>query len=195
MRVRRWELENPTKRKEMRRKQMRNYRLKNADASVAWSAWNSARSRGARVPEGAVIADVVRSTIPLYCEARELSKATGIRHEVDHILPIQRGGLHSPENLQVVRRSFNAAKRRLTNDEVLEAVIDGEWQYDVGPEVLRITKVRLEELIEDHEEPDSLGVLTAQGFLHRIETGTAYQPSLETIQAVFERLQGSLTVH
>ena len=147
------------------------------------------------MPEGVAIVDVVRATIPLYREARELSKASGIRHEVDHILPIQRGGLHAPDNLQIVSRAFNVAKRRLTNDEVLEAVIAGEWQYDIGPEVLRIAKDRLDEIIEDHEEPDSLGVLAAQGFLHRIETDSAYLPSLETIQAIFERLQSAPSIH
>lgn len=174
---------------------MRSYRIKNLDLMAAWAAWNSARSRGARVPEGVAIADVVKATIPLYRKARELSEVTGTRHEVDHIIPINRGGLHAPENLQVVSRSFNSAKRHLTNDEVLEAVISGEWRFGVSPEVLRITKDRLEELIADHEGPDSLGVLAAQGFLHRIGSDPTYQPSIETIQAVFERLQGEPTIH
>ncbi|WP_262270486.1 HNH endonuclease [Microvirga yunnanensis] len=179
----------------MKRKQMRNYRLKHYDATAAWSAWNSARDRGARVPEGTPIVDVVTATIPIYREARELSRATGERWEVDHIVPIQRGGLHAVHNLQVVRRSFNSAKRRLTNDEVLEAVIAGEWQHDIGPEVLKIAKDHLVELVDDREEQDSLEALAAQGFLHRVETDPTYQPSIETIQAVFERLQGNLTVH
>jgi len=171
------------------------YRAKNIDLMASWAGWCHARDRGARVPEGVTIADVVKATVPLYRQARELSHTTGQRFEVDHIVPIQRGGLHAPDNLQVVSRSFNSAKRHLTNDEVLEAVISGEWRFGVSPEVLRITKDRLEELIADHEEPDSLGVLAAQGFLHRIGSDPTYQPSIETIQAVFERLQGEPTIH
>jgi hypothetical protein len=127
--------------------------------------------------------------------AATLSEVTGARHEVDHILPINRGSLHALDNLQVVSRSFNSAKRRLTNDGVLEAVIAGEWHHDIGPEVLRIAKDRLEELIEDREETDSLEALAAQGFLHRLEGDPEYRPSMETIQAVFERLQSEHTVH
>ena len=37
-----------------------------------------------------------------YVEAKRLSVETGIKHEVDHILPISKGGLHHQDNLQVL---------------------------------------------------------------------------------------------
>lgn len=195
LRSRKWERENPEKRRETKRKQMRAYRAARTDEMAAWAAWNSARSRGATVPEGVAIAEVVKATIPLYRKSRMLSEATGIRHEVDHIVPINRGGIHALENLQIVSRTFNAAKRYRTNNEVLAEVIAGEWRFGVSPELLKIAKDHLEELIENHEELDSVGILAAQGFIHRIEVDPDYRPSLEVIRAVFERLQGEHRTH
>lgn len=49
-----------------------------------------------------------------YKEAARLTKETGIRHEVDHIYPLQSPlvcGLHHEANLQILTRSANARKR------------------------------------------------------------------------------------
>lgn len=51
---------------------------------------------------------------PFYAEARRLSRATGIPHHVDHIIPLQGdqvSGLHVPQNLQVIPGSENSKKR------------------------------------------------------------------------------------
>lgn len=37
-----------------------------------------------------------------YIEAKRLSAETGIKHEVDHIVPISKGGLHHQNNLQIL---------------------------------------------------------------------------------------------
>jgi 5-methylcytosine-specific restriction endonuclease McrA len=37
-----------------------------------------------------------------YLEASRLTECTGIRHEVDHIIPVSLGGLHHQDNLQVL---------------------------------------------------------------------------------------------
>lgn len=45
-----------------------------------------------------------------YQQAAELTKSTGIPHEVDHIIPLSRGGPHHPCNLRVVTRDENRRK-------------------------------------------------------------------------------------
>lgn len=61
---------------------------------------------GAIVPEGFK----VETTFRFYEEARRLTAETGVKHEVDHIIPCDRGGLHCPSNLQVLTASENIAK-------------------------------------------------------------------------------------
>lgn len=49
----------------------------------------------------------------IYAEAAMRTAQTGVRHEVDHIIPLKHPlvcGLHVPENLRVVTRSENARK-------------------------------------------------------------------------------------
>jgi 5-methylcytosine-specific restriction endonuclease McrA len=46
----------------------------------------------------------------IYAECRRLSEETGIPHEVDHIIPIAKGGLHHQDNLQILTRFQNRSK-------------------------------------------------------------------------------------
>jgi hypothetical protein len=52
-----------------------------------------------------------------YAEASRLTKETGVKHQVDHTLPLVRGGLHHPNNMQVVTEAYNASKQDLTEEE------------------------------------------------------------------------------
>ena len=45
-----------------------------------------------------------------YEDARWLTKETGIKHEVDHIIPLAKGGPHLPWNLQVITKDENRSK-------------------------------------------------------------------------------------
>ena len=45
-----------------------------------------------------------------YLQAAELTEQTGVPHEVDHVIPLVKGGLHAPWNLQVLTRFENRSK-------------------------------------------------------------------------------------
>ena len=53
-----------------------------------------------------------------YTEAQRLTEETGIPHEVDHIIPLSRGGLHYQDNLQVLTKSENCRKWAKLPDEL-----------------------------------------------------------------------------
>lgn len=46
----------------------------------------------------------------IYSECRRISEETGIPHEVDHIVPIAKGGLHHQDNLQIITQEQNRRK-------------------------------------------------------------------------------------
>jgi hypothetical protein len=48
--------------------------------------------------------------IEVYKLRDRLTQDTGITHEVDHIVPISKGGSHTPDNLQVITKDANRRK-------------------------------------------------------------------------------------
>lgn len=59
--------------------------------------------------------------IAFYVKASEITKETGIKHEVDHIYPLQGkivSGLHVPSNLRIITRSDNRKKSNSHLDDV-----------------------------------------------------------------------------
>jgi len=46
----------------------------------------------------------------IYSDCRRISEETGIPHEVDHIIPISKGGMHHQDNLQIITRELNRKK-------------------------------------------------------------------------------------
>lgn len=48
----------------------------------------------------------------LHCQATALTRQTGRKHHVDHIIPLAAGGWHHHENLQVIPLTVNVQKNR-----------------------------------------------------------------------------------
>jgi len=72
---------------------------------------NVARRSGLskRTPEWADLKEIRR----IYVECRRISQQTGVKHHVDHIIPLagkKVSGLHVPGNLQIIPATENWAK-------------------------------------------------------------------------------------
>lgn len=65
--------------------------------------WKEAIKRGCMVGDRKVL-------VELYRRAIELTKTSGEKWSVDHIIPLSYGGHHSPENCQVMPLRINALK-------------------------------------------------------------------------------------
>ena len=93
------------------RDKARAYSLKWARENPEYFAFRHARARHATP---AWLADDDRaSMLALYAEARRVSDETGIKHEVDHIVPLLGEnvcGLHVPWNLQILTQFENRSK-------------------------------------------------------------------------------------
>ena len=46
----------------------------------------------------------------IYAESQFLTEVTGIKHHVDHIIPLSKGGMHHPDNLQILTATENLKK-------------------------------------------------------------------------------------
>jgi hypothetical protein len=65
-----------------------------------------------RTPKWLTLSDFIEMKWA-YTEANRLIKETGIKHQVDHIIPLQGkniSGLHCPQNLQIITKTENAIK-------------------------------------------------------------------------------------
>jgi hypothetical protein len=96
----------------------RNWHKVNVDRSRAATGKRRAKKLGATPPWlTKEHLSVIRN---FYTESKALEKATGIKHHVDHIVPLQGEnvcGLHVPWNLQVLTASENIAKSSNYPDE------------------------------------------------------------------------------
>ena len=90
---------------------------KAAERKSAWSknqptSYHAARTNKRRERLGSTKLSSIEKMmiVNIYEDARHMSQLTGIPHEVDHIIPISKGGPHHPSNLKVIPRDENRSK-------------------------------------------------------------------------------------
>jgi 5-methylcytosine-specific restriction endonuclease McrA len=101
----RWRDANPGVKLEYNRQYSRNHYAQNPEY---YAAKADRRRRGAKEwPCSEIEKLMIKHR---YQDARRLTEETGIKHEVDHIWPLSKGGPHLPWNLQVLTKQENRTK-------------------------------------------------------------------------------------
>lgn len=76
------------------------------------------RRRHARLKQGIPIQiteSELREIQEIYQEAQHLTFTTGVQYDVDHIIPLFEGGLHHPDNLQIITHEKHLMKTAKEN--------------------------------------------------------------------------------
>jgi 5-methylcytosine-specific restriction endonuclease McrA len=101
--IRRWRERHP----ERKAAELARHRERNPD----WWAASAGHDRVRKEYPSAIVPGITPTdTMAFYANARCLTRQTGIPHEVDHIIPLSRGGRHEPSNLQVLTLVANRRK-------------------------------------------------------------------------------------
>jgi 5-methylcytosine-specific restriction endonuclease McrA len=98
-----WQKKNPEK----ARAACKRWHHKNPAKVAERNARRKARKLAASVP---LTPQEQAEVIALYAKARALTELIGEAYHVDHIIPLSKGGLHHPSNLQVLRGVDNLRK-------------------------------------------------------------------------------------
>jgi len=85
----------------------RRWRRLNPTKELSKSANRRAKKRGATAPLSSIESLMIKYR---YEDARRLSKETGVKHHVDHVIPLAKGGPHLPWNLRVITEAENLSK-------------------------------------------------------------------------------------
>lgn len=109
---RQWAKRNPEKHCEHSRR----WQLANPDHHRASQALHNALERGSHIPSNMTNSEIIAETRDLYAKAVRLTKTTGIKHEVDHVIPIGFGGLHCSANLEIVTKEENLKRAQNWKD-------------------------------------------------------------------------------
>jgi len=99
----RWQRENPEKANATSRR----WSAKNPVNRLVRGARYRARFAAAIVP---LTVEQQADIIALYAKARALTELVGESYHVDHIKPLSKGGLHHPDNLQILLGRDNLKK-------------------------------------------------------------------------------------
>ncbi len=83
------------------------YREQNPSACRLHESIRRARKKTAPGPHSIIEKLMIKY---LYEDARRLTRETGIKYEVDHVIPLSKGGPHLPWNLQVITAKQNREK-------------------------------------------------------------------------------------
>jgi len=98
---------------------MKNWRDSNKDYQNTWCRNNKAKKSMYEAKRRDITNNAVRNMSSdeidginnLYTIAQEASVTTGYNWEVDHVVPLSKGGLHTLNNLQVVPATWNRSKK------------------------------------------------------------------------------------
>lgn len=78
----------------------------------------------------------------IYCQSRKLTSETGMAHHVDHIRPLAAGGVHHPDNLQIITAKDNLSKGSLYKNR--RAVYSKAEKKEAHAEFIRVKKANEE---------------------------------------------------
>ena len=112
------ELMKPYRTKGKKKKKLDNWRKENYEKyKEQWGRYPeknnmraSKRRASLRNQTPDLTQEQVKEILTIYEECSRISNETGIPHEVDHIIPICKGGLHHPDNLQILTMKENRSK-------------------------------------------------------------------------------------